>query len=180
MEVGVINIDFDIFSHKPNQLIVGDNSEWVYSENLPSYILITLPGSRKQKEFIFKKKALNRFNSHNLGLSCLKGNCEEEEYVNLPDGIYTICVKSGYEDIMETKFFLKTDIFKQELSKVLIKSDLEYSEKNKDFLTEILYTKSFLSVAEAHAYEGDFVKAQRFFEEAKNKLKKMVECKNCI
>ena len=123
------------------------------------------------------KERINVFNSHNLGLSCLKGDCTEEEYVSLPDGIYTICLKSGYENIEETKFYLKTDRFNIEYSKVMIKDGIEY---NKDFIEYMMQVKFLVEVAKSHAMLGDFVKAQRFFEDAKKKLRKYVECKNCI
>jgi hypothetical protein len=179
-QVGNIVIDFDVMSTRPKNLIVADSSEWIYAENLPAYMLITIPGSKKVKTFPFKKNSLNRLNSHLLGLSCLTNTCEEEVYINLPDGIYTICIKSGYEGIENTKFYLKTDMFKQELAKVMVKYGLEYTDQSKKFLEEMMFIKGLVSVAEAHAYEGDFVKAQRFFEEAKGRLKDKVECKDCI
>ena len=97
-QIGQINVDFDIMSTRPKNLVVADSSEWIYSQNLPSYVLIQMPGSSKKKTFPFKKNALNRFNSHLLGLSCFKDDCGDEVYVSLPDGIYTICVKSGYRN----------------------------------------------------------------------------------
>ena len=175
--VGNININFTVFSDDPLYLHVADLSDFLYAENLPAYILITIPGSKKPKTFTFNKKKINIYNSHNLGLSCLKGDCTEEEYVQLPDGIYTICVKSGYEGIEKSKFYLKTDNFEIEYSKVMVKDGLEY---NKDFVLYMTKVKFLLDVAKSHAMLGDFVKAQKFFEEAKSLLKKYVECKDCI
>lgn len=175
--IGNINIDFNVFSNSPKFLHVADLSDWLYAEELPAYILITIPGSSKTKNFTFSKEKINSFNSHNLGLSCLKGNCQEEEYVELPDGIYTICVKSGYEGIENSKFYLKTDRFEIEIAKVMIKDGLEY---NQDFILLMTKIKFLLDVAKSHAMLGDFVKAQRFFEESKSLLNKMVECKDCI
>lgn len=180
MEVGQIIIDFDIFSHKPNQLVIGDNSDWVYAENLPAFILITIPGSRKPLTYTFKKNALNRFNSHNLGLSCLTADCQEEQYVDLPDGIYTVCVKSGYQGIENSKFHLKTDVFEQEFAKVMVLYGLEYKDEGKQFIFDMMFIDGILKVAKSHAMEGDFVKAQNFFEEAKELLRKRVNCKDCI
>ena len=178
--IGQISIDFDIMSTRPKNLVVADSSEWIYSQNLPSYVLIQMPGSSKKKTFPFKKNALNRFNSHLLGLSCFRDDCGDEVFLDLPDGIYTICVKSGYEGIENTKFYLKTDLFKQEFAKVMVKYDLEYKDEGKAFLEEMMFIKGIVSVAEAHAHQGDFVKAQRFFEQAKKLLNKRVECNNCI
>jgi len=178
--VGQIKIEFDVFSTRPTNLVVADSSEWIYAQNLPAYLLVKLPGSKKFKTFPFKKNALNRLNSHLLGLSCLTNDCQDEVYNDLPDGIYTFCLKSGYEGIENTKFYLKTDLFKQDFAKVMIKYGIEYTEQGKDFLEDMLFIKALVTVAEAHAHEGDFVKAQRFFEEAKDKLRSRVECRNCI
>lgn len=179
-KIGNINIDFDIFSLSPKNLIVGDASDWIYAKNKPSYITVTLPGSSKSKNFTFKKSNLNRFNSHNLGLSCLSGDCTEEVYINLPDGIYTICVKSSYEGIENTKFFLKTDLFEQEFNKVIIKEDLYSSDQKTDFLLYMMEIQGILRVAKAWASEGDFVKANRHFQHSKEMLSKYLDCKNCI
>ena len=175
--VGNINIDFTVFSDDPKFLHVADLSDWVYAENKPSYILVTAPGYKNPKVFTFNKKKINSFNSHNLGLSCLKGDCDEEVYADLSDGIYTICIKSGYENIENSKFYLKTDRFEIEYSKVMVKDGLEY---NKDFILYMTKVKFLLDVAKSHAMLGDFVKAQRFFEDSKKLLKKYVECKDCL
>ena len=177
MTVGKINIDFGVSSTSPLHLVVEDFSDWVYAKDLPSYVLITVPGSKKPKTYTFKKHKRNVFNSHNLGLSCLSGDCTEEHYVDLPDGLYTICLKSGYENIEDTHYYLKTDRFNIEYSKVMIKDGIEY---NKDFIEYMMQVKFLVEVAKSHAMLGDFVKAQRFFEDAKKKLRKYVECKNCI
>ena len=177
MTVGKININFSTFSNSPLHIAIMDLSEWLYSEALPAYLLITIPGSKKPKTYTFKKFKTNIFNSHNLGLSCLSGDCTEEHYVDLPDGLYTICLKSGYENIEDTHYYLKTDRFNIEYSKVMIKDGIEY---NKDFIEYMMQVKFLVEVAKSHAMLGDFVKAQRFFEDAKKKLRKYVECKNCI
>ena len=177
MTVGKINIEFAVSSTSPLHLVVEDFSDWVYAKDLPAYVTILIPGSKKPKTYTFKKHKRNIFNSHNLGLSCLSGDCKEEHYIDTPDGIYTICLKSGYENIEDTHYYLKTDRFNIEYSKVMIKDGIEY---NKDFIEYMTQVKFLVEVAKSHAMLGDFVKAQRFFEDAKKKLRKYVECKNCI
>jgi hypothetical protein len=176
--IGNININFTVFSDSPKHLKIADFSDWVYSENQPAYIKVTTPGSSKTKAFSFSKKQINIFNSNNLGLSCLTANCKDEEYIDLPDGIYTIQLLSSYEDLNRTKFYLKTDRFDIEYSKVMIKYGLDFDSK--DFLYYMVEIKGILEVAKSHAMLGDFVKAQRFFEEAKKMLNKYVECVNCF
>lgn len=175
--IGQINIDFYILeTGSPNILSIYDNSDWLYSENLPSYLVITLPGSKKQKTYTFKKNAVNTLNSHNLGLSCLKGDCTEEEYVALPDGVYTITLKSGYEDIEETKYYLKTDSFDIDFAEQVIKN-----KENNDpvYIQSMTQLKWIENIAKNEAKLGDFVESNRFFKEAQDILNKYKECHNC-
>ena len=66
MEVGNININFSIFSDDPLYLQIMDLSEWRYAKNLPSYISILVPGSKKPKVFSFTKEMF-------LGISLSSG-----------------------------------------------------------------------------------------------------------
>lgn len=172
--VGQINIDFYVLEiGSPRILSIFDNSDWLYSENLPSYIAITLPGSKKQKTYSFKKNAINTLNSHNLGLNCLKGDCAEEVYVDLPDGIYTITLKSGYEDMEETKYYLKTDSFDLDFAETVHKNKNNYDPVYINSMTQIKWIEN---VAKNEAKLGDFVESSKFFKEAQNMLKQYKEC----
>lgn len=175
--VGNINIDFTI-SSTPKVLEVKDMSEWVYAENKPAYISVILPGSKKFKNFTFAKYQRNAFNSHNLGISCLSGDCKKEVYLDLPDGIYTICVKSSYQDLDKTNYYLKTDLFEIEFAKTIIKYGIEI--KDEDFINHMVQIQGVITVAKSHAMLGDFSNAQRFFTQAKDMLKKYSDCKNCF
>lgn len=171
-----IKIDFQVLeSRNPQFLMVGDLSEWEYAENLPAYILITLPGSSNPITYSWKKDAINSFNSNNLGLSCLV-ECGEQKYVDLPDGIYTICLKSGFEEIEKVHYYLKTDRFEVELSKVIIANGLEYDPQDKSFREYIFEVKWFLLEAQSRAHIGDFSGAQNYFTEAQKMLKKYKDC----
>lgn len=176
--IGNINIDFNTSSNSPLHLFVMDLSDWVYAEDLPSYITIKLPGSNKEKTFSFKKYKTNIFNSHNLGLSCFTGNCQDETYVDLPDGIYTICVKSSFENIENSHYYLKTDRFDIEYNKVLIKYGTDSVDDN--FIKLMIKIKYTLDVAKANIMNGDFVKGIRYFQESKKLLKRFVDCKDCL
>lgn len=178
--VGQIKIDFDVIQSTTKTLWIGDSSDWIHAENLPANVLITLPGSVKPLTFSFKKKALNSFNSHNLGITCLKGDCTEEVYSDLPDGIYTIVLKSGFIDFEKIKYYLKTDRIELNIAKVVVKHGFEYSKQDRDFRDKIYDIDWLIKVAKAHAKLGDFVKADRFFQQAKGLLEKLLDCKNCI
>lgn len=173
-----IKIDFQVLeTHDPKFLMVGDTSEWEYAEKKPSYILITPPGSSKAYQFSFNKKSMSTFNSHNLGITCFTNDCEEEDYQDLHDGVYTICVKSFYEGVEKVKYYLKTDRFEVELKKTIIKNGLEYDKKDKEFRETIFEIKWQLETAKSWASEGDWVKANRFLNIAKKMLKQLRECK---
>jgi len=179
--VGQINLDFQVLENKnPRVIMMGDDSDWLYAAALPSYISVRLPGSIKDTVHTWKKNAINTFNSHNLGLSCLKGDCTEEHYVDLPDGIYTLKLISGIEDIDKTIYYLKTDRTELELAKVIVKHGFEFSENDNDFRGKIFDIKWLLLVAKSHAATGDFVKANRYFTEGVEMFRKFTECKDCI
>lgn len=175
-----INIDFQVLeTRNPQLLMVSDNSDWAYAEDLNAWIVIILPGSTKKLVYTFKKESINQFNSHNLGISCLQANCDDEEYIDLPDGIYTICVKSSYTDIDKKRYYLKTDRFDVDLAKVIIKNGFEYNLEDREFRDKIFDIKWYILTAKSHALVGDFVKADRFYQDAKKKLRVFQDCKNC-
>lgn len=165
--VGQIRVDFQVFeTGNPKILSVADTSDWLYAENKPAYISIRLPGSKKEKTLSFKKYAVNNFNSHNLGLSCLRGNCTEETYVNTPDGIYTIKVLSGYEGIEKERYYLKTDVIDLEIAKALTLIGFDYTEESSQKIKPYQKIDQFLTVAKSWTKKGDFIKADRYFQEA--------------
>ena len=173
-----LNINFDVFANSPLYLAIMDLSDWEYAENLPAYIQITTPGSKKPKSYTFKKFKTNVFNSHNLGLTCFTNDCTGQDYSEIPDGIYCIKVLSSYQDISQTKYYLKTDRFNIEYQKVLLKYGVDNADQN--FINYMAKVKYVLEVAKAHTMNGNFVEANRYFNESKKLLKKYVECKNCI
>jgi hypothetical protein len=180
MEIGNIEIDFIIDTNfDPNLIIVGDMSKWYNAENLPSTICITPPGFTKSINNTFVKHKLNIFNSVNLGLSCLT-ECDEQELVDLSDGIWTITVRSGYAGIEKTRYLLKTDRLTMELDKIYIKTGLEYDIKDSTFREDLSIIEFLIRTAEAWVRQGNFVKAGRDFAEAQNILRKYSDCKNCL
>lgn len=165
--VGQIHIDFQIIETGNKKVLsVADSSTWLYAENKPSYISIKLPGSKKEKVFSFKKNAINNINSHLLGLSCLKGDCKEEVYVDLPDGIYNIKVLSGYEGIEKERYYLKTDILDLEIAKALTLIGFNYNENLLNKREPYKKIKDCLTQAKDSTKLGDFVEANRYYQEA--------------
>jgi hypothetical protein len=171
--VGQIDIDFYILeTGNPRTISIFDNSNWLYSENLPAYLEIKVPGSKKVRTYSFIKNAINTLNSHNLGLSCLSADCTDEEYVDLPDGIYCITLKSGYEGIEETKYYLKTDQFELKLAEKVKNSTEDDIEVDK--LYKIYW---YLQKAKAETKLGYWKEADRYFTEAQKQLEK-TDCRD--
>lgn len=179
--VGELNIDFDVIQSTTKTLWIGDRSDWVYAENLPAYIYITLPGSRKALEFEFEKNQICVYNSHNLGITCRTNTCGDEiPYSDLPDGIYTITLKSSYEGFEKTRYYLKTDKIELEISKIIVSNELEYSNSDKQFRDSMYDIDWMIKVAKAFTKVGDFKKADESFSQAKSSLKKFSYCKDCL
>lgn len=180
ISIGKININFSVIpTGEPTHIWVGDNSDWRGAENLPSVIEITPPGAVNSVSHTFQKYKLNIFQSVNLGMSCL-AVCTEQNYTPLPDGIWQFTVKSGYEDIEKTRYYLKTDNLRLELDKIYTKVGLEYSKDDRQFRKDMSDMEFLLITAEAFTRQGDFYKGQRNFLEVRAILDKYTECKNCI
>lgn len=180
LNIGKIDIDFEVIpTYNPQKLWIGDSSKWFGAENLPATICITPPGGTKSINNIFQKHKLNIFNSVNLNLSCVT-ECDEQLYIDLPDGIWTINLKSGYEGLEKTRYYLKTDQFTNRLDKVYIRSGLEFDKNNKQFREDLSDIEFLVRTAEAWTRDGSWVNASRDFTQAQDLLSKYEKCKNCI
>lgn len=180
MDIGAVDINFSIIpTGEPTHIWVGDNSVWRGAENLPSVIEITPPGALNPIINTFQKYKLNIFQSVNLGLSCL-ATCTDQSYQSLSDGVWKFTVKSGYEGVEKTRYYLKTDKIRLELDKIYAKVGLEYNKEHKQFRRDMADMEFLLLVSSSHARLGDFYKSQRDFDEARSILDKYIECKNCI
>src|SRR5699024_11186167 len=108
-EIGKIELNFQVVdTGSPRMLVVDDFSKWRVIKDMPSFIEITLPGSRKPITLPFEKYARNGFNSLSLGITC-NVDCEDN-LTDLPDGIYELCLKGGANgERTEHKYYLKKD-----------------------------------------------------------------------
>ncbi len=175
-----VKIDFTVIPDgNPKNLIVADLSSWGVAENLPSYIVIIPPGSSVAVSNIFIKHKLNIFQSVNLGLSCLT-ECGDQVYDDLPDGVWTINVKSSFEGLEKTRYYLKVDSFRISLDKLYIRAGLEYDKNNKKIREDLSDIEFLLRTAEAHARNADHYKSSRDFDQAQSLLRKYNSCKDCL
>lgn len=178
-KVGQINIEFYVFSeYDPNVLLVGDASNWLHIEDKPAVICITIPGSSKPLEYTYLKNGVNTFNSHNLGITCFKGDCSDETYGEIPDGIYTITVKGSPSTFSKTKYHLKTDRLQQSIDKYLIDLGFRFNEKYNKQRDDILKVRVLLMIAEAHIRQEEVADAKRFYDLAKAEMERIESCKD--
>ena len=174
---GKINVNFFVVSeYEPTVLLVADNSKWLHIEDKRSIIEITMPGASKPIIFEYLKNGINSFNSHNLNITCLKGDCTDEVYVDLPDGIYTITVKGSPSTFYKTKFHLKTDRLNQKIDKLLINLGYFFEKEKIKQRDEILRVKVLLMQAEAYLRLEEVRQAKEFYELAKEEVERLEEC----
>lgn len=172
-----IKIDFHVFSvYDPKILAVADNSNWLHITSEPSIIEITLPGSTKPLVFNFLKNSFNNFNSNSLELTCLTGDCTEETYSDLPDGIYTITVKGSPDSFQATKYHLKTDRFQKKFDELLIGIGFDYHIEKAAQRKKLEEVEFLRKVAYAHIRREDIGSAKRFFDLATDELNRLGEC----
>lgn len=179
-KIGNIELNFQVLdSGDPKMLLIADYSSWKVIKELPAFIEITLPGRRKPVISTFSKERINGFNSLSLEVSC-HVDCEEN-FVDLPDGIYEICLRGGKDG--ERKFhryYLKKDKFQQELDKAWVKLGLEYSIFDKDLRNALLVIEGLIKAASAATRQGKIPQANDFFKLAQSRIEAYKECKDCV
>jgi len=179
-DIGEIRLNFQVIdSDDPKMLLVADFSAWKVIKNLPSYIEITLPGSKKPISRVFNKEKINGFNSLSLGTSS-HTDCEEN-WQDLPDGIYELCLRGG-KDGQHTfhRYYLKKDKFQQELDKAWFKLSLDYSLLKADLFKPLQLIEGLISAASAATKKGKIAEAKDIFKLAQSRIEAYKECKDCI
>lgn len=170
-------IDFSILqSDDPKYLSILDLSEYYQLESRPVVISITLPGSEDPVKAYLGKNRVNVFNSINLGLSCFT-DCEQE-YLDLPDGLY--CIKTEISDeLYKERYYLRTALLQLDLDKIMVRVGLEYDPSNRAFREWYLNVNIALDAAHAHARTGNIPDCKRMYDEVVLMIDKYKECKNC-
>lgn len=162
----------------PKFIMIGDASQWGVAENLPAYISIIPPGSKKAITLNFKKHSLTFLTSVNMGISCLE-KCQKQELEDLDDGVWEICLKSSFEALDKKRYLLKTDSLRLEMDKLYIKQGIPYKESNN--IVEALASAEWaLNVAESEMRQGNIPQAMKAFTEAQKQVEKYKNCKECV
>ena len=179
-KVNKINIDFQVLnSGDPKILLIADFSDWAHVYNEPCVISITMPGAANSIKYNFVKNNINGFNSNTLGITC-STNCGDPDYLDLPDGIYEICLEASPNTFRKLKYYLKLDNTQLELDKQLVRLGFDYDIKNKAYIEHLQTIDFLLTVASAATRLGEIPKAAGHFDEAVKLLERYKDCKNCF
>ena len=156
-----------MYQKNPKKLMIGDTSiNWLDAKDLPAYLYITIPGSKREKIIEFNKNSIHVLNSENLGLGSQEFECKDLKYSDLPDGIYKIKLQSGFEDKFVEKYYLKTDSIEKEISKSIVRNALNISANNDNFIKTIFEVDWKLTTAKSFLREYDIQNAIRYYNEA--------------
>lgn len=174
-----VKVDFIVGKEvEPKYIMIGDASQWGVAENLPAYISVIPPGSKKAITLTFKKHSLTYLTSVNLGLSCIE-KCEAQILEPLDDGVWEICLKSSYKNLDKKRYLLKTDSLRLEMDKLYIKEGIPYKEGN--ITIESLCSAEWaLKVADSEIRQGNISQAMKAYNEAVKQVNKFKNCKDCI
>lgn len=178
--VGTPKIDFLIpDSNDPKYLIVADVSEYFYIADKPAIVEIILPGFQRPVTHYISKGANNIFNSINLFLNCPTGDCFDQEYLDLPDGIYQITLKASPDSFRKGKYYLKTDILMLDFYEIHVQRGIENTLYDETFLKWSAKVRATITSAKGAAIQGLLSEASRHYKEAVKMVEQYKECKNC-
>lgn len=173
-----IDIDFSILPLvDPYKIVVADTSDWGHIEDKPAIIEILMPGEENPITHYFDKRAVNIFNSYNLGLNC--EGCGEDLH-ELPDGIYHFTVKGSPDKYNRTRQFLRTFSTQVDFDEIVAGLDLTCNKIPKEIHELVGKIRLFLSSAESNTRLGNYCKAQESLFKAQKLIGKLKGCNSCV
>lgn len=174
--IGTPRTDFIIQdSGEPKFLVVLDISEYYSVVDSPAIIEICLPGTDTPVVYNLVKNAINVFNSNNLYGLCPQGDCNDQEYIELPDGLYKITIKLSHGVTPKTRYYLKTDTTRIDIDKIYVRRGIDNVPIDSNFIRWSGEIELMLRTAQGAAREGRIADAKRFFDETR----RMLNCDNC-
>lgn len=177
VDTSPIDLKFHVYSDgNPKKLIVVDESSWGALRDYTSMIYIKIPGFKDELKYYLSKNQVNIFNSITLGLNCSKSG-EPLCFLDLPDGIYDITVKSG--DFYCNKKYLKTDKIQLDIDKVYSRSCLMCNSLSDDLIKHINEAEVMLRGAEANTRLGNFESAHMLIDRVATIVDRASDCKQC-
>ena len=145
-------------------LVVTDISDWNHLSGEPSYIDITLPGSKTAVTHSYAKNKVTVFNGSTLNYGCSNG-CDDN-LPDLPDGIYKIkiyvCEGNAFS---YERNYLRTVNLEVRLQKELMALDID-CYPNSSCLNKIIEAEFMIKGAKADIFFGNVQAAQRKYKKA--------------
>jgi hypothetical protein len=176
-----INIDFQVLTnYNPKYLVVVDTSDWQNLKDKPTIIEIILPGFSEPIVHYYEQGRVNVFNSVNLGLNCTNCGIKEQDFNDLPDGIYQITVKGSPSNFQNTRYFLKNDTLRLKLDNAFMKLNLSCNDFDKNLLDKIQKIDFLMKASESHVRLGNQCEAQELMFRAEKEVNKLKNCKSCV
>lgn len=176
-----INIDFQILTnYNPKYLVIVDTSDWQNLLGKPAIIEIITPGFSEPVVHYYDQEKVNVFNSVNLGLNCTNCGIKEQDFNDLPDGIYQITVKGSPSNFQKTRHFLKNDSLRLKLDEAFMKINFSCKDFDKNLMDKIQKIDFLIKGAEAHVRLGNQCEAQDLMFRAEKEINKLKNCKSCV
>lgn len=164
-----VDIDFDIIEGGSKYLKIDDISIWSNLVNTTSYVEILKPTYSEPNVHYFKKGAVNNYNSNHLQTS-YKDLGSMESCDTLPDGVYTITVKTSCERYYTSKLHLRTNLLDLELSKYIVSNTNINAPLDMDKINSVTEVDYLIKSAKAHTEVDNKETATVLYNLAQEKL----------
>jgi len=163
-------------TYDPKTLMVIDASQYFQLQTIPGVLDIFLPGAKNPVSVYINKNSVNIFNSNNLGITNLIA-CNEQDYADLPDGVY--CIKlTVTDDFIVQRYYLKDDSTRMRLDKMYLKASIEYDKKDMALRDSLEDIEFLLSAAHAWLRKGNFINTNKYFNQAISMIGR--DCPTCL
>jgi len=155
-------------------LVITDISDWKHLIDEPSYIEITLPGSKTPVRHSYSKNKVMVFNASTLNYGCNSG-CEDE-LPTLPDGIYKIkiYVCEGTQFSYE-RHYLRTVNLEIRLQREIMAIDVDCMP-NSSCLNKMIEAEFMIKGAKADIFFGNIQASQRKYKKACDIVEHVEHC----
>jgi len=165
------SLKFEVLpTYDKGTLVVCDISDWKHLASEPTYIQITLPGSKSAVTHPYAKNKVTVYNSDSLQNGC------SNDCADLPDGIYTIKIFVCEGDIFcyERKY-LRTVHLELRVQRALMALNLE-CVPNSSCLNKILGIEFMIKGAKADMIFGNLKAAKRKYDLALDLMEDLEKC----
>jgi hypothetical protein len=158
-------LDFEIIkTEDTTKILLADTSDWTGLTGSVADIL--LPGCETPETVTVNRNQLNSFTMGDLDVV---GD-------RLPDGLYEITLKDSAGTVTKKVDYLRTTYMNVEMFRHITKN-ISVEESFSDSVLEMNNISLYIEAAHSGLREGDLHVAKYYYEQAKSKLDKIINCK---